>query len=84
MKNAQRNVENVHVESIKMINLDFKNYYIVFTFKIFVRIKSDIRYVTMLNTEAEINIIIEKIMFKEYLFMRSRSIFNLIFHTDHQ
>jgi hypothetical protein len=42
IKNVQRNIEDVHVESINVIDLDFKNYYIVFTFKIFVRMKSDI------------------------------------------
>jgi hypothetical protein len=84
IKNAQRNVEDVHVESINMINLDFKNYYIVFTLKIFVRMKSDTRYITLLNTEAEINVMIEKMMHKKDLFMRSRSVLNLIFYIDYQ
>jgi hypothetical protein len=84
IKNAQRNIENVHVESINVIDLDFKNYYIVFTFKISVRMKSDTRYIALLNTEAEINVIIEKLMHKKDLFMRSRSALNLISHIDHQ
>jgi predicted N-acyltransferase len=41
IKNTQRNVEDVHIESINVIDLDFKNYYIVFTLKISVRMKSD-------------------------------------------
>jgi hypothetical protein len=84
IKNAQRNVEDVHVESINVIDLDFKNYYIVFTLKISVRMKSDTRYVALLNIEAEINVMIEKMMHKEDLFMRSRSTLNLISHIDHQ
>jgi hypothetical protein len=84
IKNAQRNVEDIHVESINVIDLDFKNYYIVFTFKIFIRMKSDTRYVALLNIEVEINIMIEKMMHKEDLFMRSRSVLNLISHIDHQ
>jgi hypothetical protein len=70
IKNAQRNVEDVHVEFIDVIDLDFKNYYIVFTLKISVRMKFDTRYVALLNTKAEINIIIEEMMHKENLFMR--------------
>jgi hypothetical protein len=44
IKNTQRNVEDVHVESINIIDFDFKNYYIIFTLKIFVRMKFDTRY----------------------------------------
>jgi hypothetical protein len=84
IKNAQRNVEDVHVESIDVIDFDFKNYYIVFTLKISVRMKSDTRNVALLNTEAEINVMIEKMMHKEDLSMRSRSALNLISHIDHQ
>jgi hypothetical protein len=84
IKNAQRNVEDVHVELINVIDLDFKNYYIVFTLKISVRMKSDIRYVALLNTEVEINVMIEKMMHKEDLSMRSLSVLNLIFHIDYQ
>jgi hypothetical protein len=83
IKNTQRNIEDVHVKSINVIDLDFKNYYIVFTFKISIRMKSDIRYIALLNTEAEINVMIEKMMHKKDLFMRSRSVFNLIFYIDH-
>jgi hypothetical protein len=46
--------------------------------------KSDTRFVALLNIEAEINVMIEKMMYKEDLFMRSRSTLNLIFHIDHQ
>jgi hypothetical protein len=84
IKNAQRNVENVHVKSINVIDLDFKNYYIVFTLKISVRMKSDTRYITLLNTEAEINVMIEKMMHKKDLFMRSRFALNLISYINHQ
>jgi hypothetical protein len=84
IKNAQRNVEDVHVESINVIDLDFKNYYIVFTLKISVRMKSDTQYIALLNTEVEINVMIEKIMHKKDLFMRSRSVLNLISYIDHQ
>jgi hypothetical protein len=84
IKNAQRNVEDVHIESIDVINLDFKNYYIVFTLKISVRMKSDTRYVALLNIEAEINVMIEKMMHKEDLSMRSRFALNLISYIDHQ
>jgi hypothetical protein len=84
IKNAQRNVEDVHVESINVIDLDFKNYYIVFTLKISVRMKFNTRYIVLLNTKAEINVIIEKMIHKKDFFMRSRSIFNLISYIDHQ
>jgi hypothetical protein len=83
-KNAQRNVEGVHVESIGVADLDFKNYYIAFTLKIPVRMKSDTRYVALLNTGAEVNVMIEEMMHKEDLSMRSRSALNLISHIDHQ
>jgi hypothetical protein len=46
--------------------------------------KSDTRYIALLNTEAEINVMIEKIMHKEDLSMRSRSTLNLISYIDHQ
>jgi hypothetical protein len=73
IKNAQRNVEDVNVELINVIDFDFKNYYIVFILKIFVRMKSDIRYIALLNTEVEINIIIKKMMHKKtYLCDRAR------------
>jgi hypothetical protein len=84
IKNTQRNVEDVHVESINVIDLDFKNYYIAFTLKISVRMKSDTRYIALLNTKAEINVMTEKMMQKKDLFMRSHSILNLISHIDHQ
>jgi hypothetical protein len=84
IKNAQRNVKDVHVESINVIDFDFKNYYIVFTLKISVRMKSDTRYIALLNIEAEINVMTEEMMHKEDLFIRSRSVLNLIFHIDHQ
>jgi hypothetical protein len=84
IKNAQRNIENVHVKLINMIDLDFKNYYIAFTLKISVRMKSDTRYIALLNIEAEINVMTKKMMHKQDLFMRSRSILNLIFYIDHQ
>jgi hypothetical protein len=83
IKNAQRNVEDVHVELINMIDLDFKNYYIVFTLKISVRMKSDTRYVALMNIEAEINVMTEEIMHKKNLFMRSRAILNLISYINH-
>jgi hypothetical protein len=72
-----------NVESINVIDLDFKNYYIVFTLKISVRMKSDTRYVALLNTEAEINIMTEEMMQKKDLSMRSCSALNLIFYIDH-
>jgi hypothetical protein len=84
IKNAQRNVEDVHVKSINVIDFDFKNYYIVFTLKISVRMKSDTRYVALLNTEAEINVMIEEMMHKEDLFMRLRFTLNLIFDINYQ
>ena len=41
------------------------------------------KYIALLNTKAEINVIIEKMMINENFFMKSRFHFNLMNHTKH-
>ena len=73
----------MHVDSIEIVDVNIKNYYFAFIFKMFIRMNFEKKYIALLNTKAEINVIIEKMMINENFFMKSRFHFNLMNHTKH-
>ena len=83
MKIFFQNVDIVHVDSIEIVDVNIKNYYFAFIFKMFIRMNFEKKYIALLNTKAEINVIIEKMMINENFFMKSRFHFNLMNHTKH-
>ena len=45
--------------------------------------KNETRYTALIDTDVEINVMIEKIMIKKNLIMRSRSHMNFVSHINH-
>ena len=82
-KNLVRQIDEVQVEFIVISNSTTKNYYIASTSKMSIRMKSETRYTVLINTDVEINVMTEDMMFKKKLVMRSRLYINFVSHIDH-
>ena len=48
-----------------------------------IRIKSEIRYIVLIDTDVKINVMIEKMIIKKNLTMRSRFHMNFVSHINH-
>ena len=76
-------MNKVQVEFIIISNSTKKNYYIAFTSKMSIKRKNETRYTALIDIDVEINVMIEKIMIKESLIMRSRFHMNFVSYIDH-
>lgn len=61
-KKFQFYIDTIRVEFIEMIKIFAKNYYFAFTSKVSIKIKFETKYIALLNTKIEINVMIEKII----------------------
>ena len=82
-KKIQHNVNEIQISFIIIFDFNAKNYYIVFTLKVFIRMKFDTKYTALLNIETEINVMTKKMMMKKNLIMKSRFYMNFVSHIEH-
>lgn len=73
----------MHVKFIEIINVNIKNYYSIFIFKISVRMNSRKKYTVLLNIEIKINVMIEKMIINEKYLIKLKFQLNLIDYTKH-
>ena len=71
----------MHVDSIETVDVNVKNCYFAFIFKMFIRMNFEKKYTALLNTKTKINSMIKKIMINKVFFMKSKFYFILINHT---
>ena len=73
----------MHVDSIEIVDVNIKNYDFAFIFKMVICMNFEKKYIALLNTKIEINVMIKKMLINEIFFIKLRFHLNLVSHTKH-